>query len=94
VHKRLTLLATISILAAAIAPVPFAIMKAGPLAFFGLSDLFVLACVFYDLITLKRIHRNTALAGLFIVASQPLRLLLGGTHASLAFAAWLTHWVA
>ena len=93
VHKRLMLLATISILAAAIARLPFAIMKLGPPAFFGLTDLFVIVCVLYDLITLKRIHRTTALAGLFIVASQPLRLLLGGTHAWLAFAAWLTHWV-
>lgn len=94
VHKRLMLLATISILAAAIARLPFAIMKAGPPVFFGLTDLFIVACVLYDLITLKRIHRTTALAGLFIVASQPLRLLLGGTHVWLAFAGWLTHWVA
>jgi hypothetical protein len=94
VHKRLMLLATISILAAAIARLPFAIMQAGPPAFFGLTDLFVVACVLYDLITLKRIHRATALAALLIVASQPLRLLLGGTHAWLTFAAWLTHWVA
>jgi hypothetical protein len=94
VHKRLMMLATISILAAAIARLPFAIMKAGPPAFFGLTDLFVLACVLYDFVTLKRIHRTTALAGLFIIASQPLRLLLGGSHAWLAFAAWLTHWVA
>jgi hypothetical protein len=93
VHKRLMMLATISILAAAIARLPFAIMKAGPPVFFGLTDLFVLACVLYDLVTLKRIHRTTALAGLFIVASQPLRLLLGGTHAWLAFAGWLTRWV-
>jgi hypothetical protein len=94
VHKRLMMLATISILAAAIARLPFAIMKAGPPVFFGLTDLFVLACVLYDLVTLKRIHRTTALAGLFIVASQPLRLMIGGTHAWLAFAGWLTHLVA
>ena len=89
VHKRLMLLATISILAAAIARLPFAIMRAGPPAFFGLTDVFVVACVLYDLVTLRRIHRATALAGLFIVASQPLRLMLGGTHAWLSFAAWL-----
>ncbi len=91
VHKRLMLLATISILAAAIARLPFAIMQAGPPAFFGLTDVFVVACLLYDLITLKRIHRATALAALLIFASQPLRLLLGGTHAWLAFAGWLTH---
>ena len=91
VHKRLMLLATVSILAAAIARLPFAIMQAGPPAFFGLTDVFVLACIVYDLITLKRVHRATALAALLIIASQPLRLMLAGTHAWLVFAGWLTH---
>lgn len=90
VHKRLMLLATVSILAAAIARLPFAIMQAGPPAFFGITDLFVLACILYDLITLKRVHRATALAALLIIASQPLRLMLAGTHVWLAFAGWLT----
>jgi len=91
VHKRLMLLATIAILDAAIARLPFEIMKAGPPAFFGITDGFILLCVLYDLVTLKRVHRATVLAGLFIIASQPLRLLLGGTHVWLAFAGWLTH---
>jgi hypothetical protein len=91
VHKRLMLLATISILAAAIARLPFAIMQAGPPAFFGITDLFVLACISYDLITLKRVHRATALGALLIIASQPLRLMVAGTHTWLAFAGWLTH---
>ncbi|MDQ2921316.1 MAG: hypothetical protein M3R52_06875 [Acidobacteriota bacterium] len=94
VHKRLMLLATISILGAAIARLPFAILQAGPPAFFGLTDVFVVACLLYDLITLKRIHRATALGALLIVASQPLRLIIGGTNAWLTFATWLTHWVA
>lgn len=92
-HKRLMLLATISILAAAIARLPFAIMQAGPPAFFGFTDLFIVICVLYDLVTLRRVHRATVLAGLFIIASQPLRLMLAGTHAWLAFAGWLTHLV-
>ena len=91
VHKRLMLLATISILAAAIARLPFAIMQAGPPAFFGFTDVFVLACIFYDLITLRRVHRATALAAVLIIASQPLRLMLAGTHVWLAFAGWLTN---
>jgi hypothetical protein len=91
VHKRLMLLATIAILGAAIARLPFAIMQAGPPAFFGFTDVFILLCVLYDLITLKRVHRATILAGLLIVASQPLRLMLGGTHVWIAFAGWLTH---
>src|SRR6185369_3566042 len=91
VHKRLMLLATISILAAAIARLPFAIMQAGPPAFFGFTDVFVLACILYDLITMRRVHRATALAALLIIASQPLRLMLAGTHVWLAFAGWLTN---
>ncbi len=91
VHKRLMMLATISILAAAIARLPFAVMQAGPPAFFGFTDVFVLACIVYDLFTLKRVHRATLFGAILIIASQPLRLMLGGTHAWLAFAGWLTH---
>jgi len=93
VHKRLMLLATVSILTAAIARLPFAILQAGPPAFFGLADIFIVVCLLYDLITLKRIHRATALAGLLIIASQPLRLIIGGTQVWLSFATWLTHLV-
>jgi len=94
VHKRLMLLATISILAAAIARLPFAfIQQVGPLAFFGLTDALVVVCVLYDLVTLRRIHRASALAGLLIIVSHPLRMMIGGTNAWLSFATWLTHWV-
>ena len=93
VHKRLMLLATISILGAAIARLPFAFLQAGPPAFFGATDLFIVACLVYDLVSRGRIHRATALGGLLIVASQPLRLWLGTTDAWMAFAAWLTSWV-
>jgi len=94
VHKRLMLLATISILGAAIARLPFAFLQAGPPAFFGLTDLFIVACLIYDLISRGRVHRATAWGGLIIVASQPLRLMVGGTDAWIAFATWLTQWVA
>jgi len=94
VHKRLMLFATISILAAAVARLPFSfIATGGPPVFFGISDIFILVILLYDLITLRRIHRTTALASLLIIASQPLRLMIGGTNAWLSFATWLTHWV-
>jgi hypothetical protein len=93
VHKRLMLLATISILPAAIARLP-SVLQAGPVAFFGLADLFIVACLIYDFISRGRIHRATAWGGLIIVASQPLRLLVGGTDAWMAFATWLTQWAA
>jgi hypothetical protein len=93
VHKRLMMLATISILGAAIARLPFAIMQAGPPAFFGFTDVFVLACIVYDLVTLRRVHRATALAAFLIIALQPLRLLLAETSPWLSFAGWLTRMV-
>jgi hypothetical protein len=94
VHKRLMLLATISILPAATARLPFAfIQQVGPLAFFGLADLFIVACLLYDLAARKRFHRATVWGGLLIVVSQPLRLWIGNTEPWLAFATWLTQWV-
>lgn len=93
VHKRLMLLATIAILPAAVARLPFAfILEWGPLAFFGLSDLFIVPVLIYDIFTRGRPHRATVLAGLFIVLSHPLRLIIGNTHAWLTFAAWITQW--
>ena len=93
IHKRLMLLATIAILPAAVARLPFAfIQQYGPLAFFGLSDLFIVPCLLYDISTRGRPHRATVLGGALIVLSHPLRLIVGNTHAWLAFATWLTRW--
>ena len=93
VHKRLILLATIAILPAAVARLPFAfIQQFGPLAFFGITDLFIVPLLLYDFATRGRPHRATVLAGSLIVLSHPLRLLIGSTHAWLAFATWLTQW--
>ena len=93
IHKRLMLLATIAILPAAMARLPFAfVQQYGPLAFFGLADLFIIPCLIYDLITRGRPHRATVLGGALIVISHPLRFVIGGTHAWIAFATWLTSW--
>lgn len=91
VHKRLMLLATIAILPAAVARLPFDfIQQAGPLAFFGLPDLFVLVILLYDLLTRGRPHRATVWGGLLLIVSHPLRLMVGNTQAWLSFATWLT----
>lgn len=88
-HKRLMLLASIGPLAAAVARLPFDfIMANGPPAFFGLTDLFVLALVAWDLATRRRLHAATLWGGLLVIASQPLRLWVSGTDAWLQFAAW------
>jgi hypothetical protein len=54
-HKRLMLLATINLLTAAIARWP--VLQAGPLAFFGLTDLFIVALAVWDFRTRGRLHR-------------------------------------
>jgi hypothetical protein len=88
-HKRLMLLATIALLTPAIARL-HGIAAAGPLAFWGLTDVFIVACFVYDRVTSGRIHPAYKWGGLFVLAMQPLRLMLGGTGPWLAFAQWLT----
>ena len=89
IHKRLLWLATITLLTAAVARLPH-VGPRGPVAFFGLTDLFIVVCLIYDLVVRRRIHPAFIWGGLLIVLSQPLRLLLAGTDAWLAFATWLT----
>jgi len=90
VHKRLMTLGTIALLPAPIARLPYEFMKAGPPAFFGVADLFIVALLVYDLATRRRVHPATIWGGLLILASQPVRLMIAGTPAWLAFAGWLT----
>jgi hypothetical protein len=88
-HKRLMLLATIAVLTAAIARLPY-VLPLGPLAFFGLTDLLIFAAMAYDRWTRGRVHPALLWGGLFLIASQPLRMAIGGTGTWLAFATWLT----
>jgi hypothetical protein len=88
-HKRLILLATISTLDAAIARWPFAIMKTGPMAWFVVTDLFVLAGVCYDFLSRRHIHVAYVWGGLFLLISQLMRLAIGHTETWLAFIGWL-----
>ena len=90
-HKRLMTLATIALMSAPIARIP-GVLRAGPPGFFGLTDLFIVAMLVYDLATRRKVHPATIWGGLVIVASQPLRLMISGTPAWLAFASWLTSW--
>jgi hypothetical protein len=89
-HKRLMTLGIIALTSAPIARLHFSMLPPGPPTFFGLTDLFILAMLVYDLATRRRPHPATIWGGLLIVASQPLRLMISGTAAWLAFAAWLT----
>jgi len=91
VHKRLMLLATITLIPAAVARLPFDFfLQGGPWVFFGIPDLFVVVMLLYDIFTRGRPHSATVLGGLLLVASHPLRFVVGNTQAWLSFATWLT----
>lgn len=89
-HKRLMLIATISLLAAPVARLPVALAAAGPPFYFGVVDLLLLTGVLYDFATRRKVHPVYVWGGLAILASQVIRLALSGTDAWLAVAAWLT----
>ena len=89
VHKRLMLLGTLNLMAAAIARWPFAIMQGGPPVFFGITDAFLIPLIIWDLVSRRRLHPVTLWGGLLIVVSQPLRLVLSGTDAWTGFARWM-----
>jgi hypothetical protein len=94
IHKRLMLLAAINLLTPAIARIPLAfITNNGPLAFFGLTDLCVLACIAFDTIKHRRLHPAFLWGGIFLIAMQPLRLLFAGTNAWMNVAAALVRLV-
>ena len=90
VHKRLMLLAAINLLTPAIARIPLSfITNGGPLSFFGLTELVLLAFVAYDTVKHRRLHPVFLWGSIFIIAMQPLRLLLAGTSIWMNFAAAL-----
>jgi hypothetical protein len=88
-HKRLMLLAYLSILAAAMARLP-GVMPLGPPGFFGLTFLFLAAAIAYDLFSRRRVHPVYIWGGLLLVLSVPARLLMSQTAAWGSFAAMLT----
>jgi hypothetical protein len=84
-HKRLMLLAYVSILAAAVARLP-GVLPMGPFVFFGGAYLFGVAGAIYDLVSRRSIH-PVYLWGLGLLAvSVPGRLMISGTGAWRAFA--------
>lgn len=89
-HKRLMLMASMGILTPAIARIPLEfIATGGPLVFFGLTDLLILAVIAVDTVRNRRLHPAFAWSALLVIASHPLRLMLSGTDLWMRFATWL-----
>ena len=85
-HKRLMLLATISLLDAAVARWPVPGIDGWPLLYYGLTDAFILVAILYDLVTRGRVAGVYLWGGLLVVACQALRDPVGATAAWQAFA--------
>ena len=91
-HKRFMIMSTVAILTAAVARIPFAFIRAGgPPVFFGLTDLFVLALVAYDLATKRRVHPATLWSAAIVLAGQIGSVAVGMSAPWQHFAAWLVH---
>jgi uncharacterized membrane protein YozB (DUF420 family) len=92
-HKRLMLLATVSLLLPAGSRISTyffkGILPPGPLGGLVLTDLFIAALVAYDLKKQGRLHPATLWGGGLMLLSQPARLWLSQTEAWNAFAARL-----
>ena len=83
IHKRLMLIATLELVTAGVARIPGA--GSIPL-FFVLTDVGLVAILAYDVMTRRRLHPATVWAGLFLIATQVVRTMAGGTETWIAFA--------
>ena len=86
-HKRLMLLAYVSIIVAAMARLP-GVLALGPPVFFGLALLVVLAGVIHDKAARGRVHPAYVWGGVLLVISIPARLAISSTEAWKRFAVW------
>lgn len=88
-HKRLILIATISLLDAPTGRPPFTVITARPFFDSTFIYLFLLLLIAYDLWSTRKIHRATAWAAAFVVVAGQLRVPLGSTTAWHNVADWV-----
>jgi hypothetical protein len=87
-HKRLILIATITLMEAAINRWPFAIIHRAPFMIDVFAYTLLLLLVTYDLWSTRKVQRTTLWGGLFLVAIQQLELPIGRTAVWQSFATW------
>ena len=88
-HKRLMLIGSLQMVTPGVARWP-GLAPFGPLAFFGITDLFLIALAVFDWRTRGRLHPATLWGGIATFVAQPLQLGISGTEAWLGFARWAT----
>lgn len=87
VHKRLMLLATISVLPPAISRWPIAVLHPPVIA--AVLVLFLAFAVVHDVWTARRVHPVTLWGGILLVASIPLRFAIAQSATWHRVASWL-----
>lgn len=90
-HKRLMLLATISILGPALARIarfPFLGGEQGPFILTAMVTL-LFAVVVHDLITIRRLHPATLFGVAFVITANQITLAFQTTDSALALVRWL-----
>jgi hypothetical protein len=85
-HKRLMLLATISILDAAVARLPLEVMRTSSWAYLPATDILLAAAILYDVVSRRTVHQAYVWGGVLLVIEQALRIPVGETAAWQAFA--------
>jgi hypothetical protein len=88
-HKRLILIATITLLGAPINRWPFPILLEKPILIELTAYTFVLLLVLYDLWSRRKVHPATIWGGLFLIVVQQLEFPIGDTAVWQRFATWM-----
>jgi hypothetical protein len=78
-HKRLMLLATLSLLDAAVGRWPIPGLADAPLAYYAITDAFIAAAILYDFVSRRSVSPVYVWGGLAIVVEQWARDALGAT---------------
>jgi hypothetical protein len=85
-HKRLIMIATITIMDAAIGRFPFTLGHIGPVGMLAVLFSFLLLMVLYDVVTQRKVLRVTWVSSLAVVVVMLVRFPIGQTHAWIKFA--------
>ncbi len=78
-HNRLMLLATISILDAAVARLPLDVFRTSSWAYLPATDILLAVAILYDLASRRTVHPAYIWGGLVLVIEQALRIPVGET---------------
>jgi len=80
------LLATISILDAAVARLPLEFLRASSWNYLPTTDVFLLTAILYDVVSRRTVHAAYVWGGLVLIIEQALRIPVGETAAWQALA--------